>query len=226
MGLLTPLSRLLGRGLGRPTFAGADRALAAVSGATTSSAPSAGLSSALSAAFPSSAVSVSSPDRFGDSAGSGDSSGNGGLVGASVGSGDSSGNGGLVGASAGSGANSGNGGLAGAAIGSGPNSGNGGLVGVSAGSDGVRASVVSMPCWDLFEAQDEAYQESVLPPDAAILAVEAAASFGWDRWADDSVSIDRFGASAPGEVALAKLGYTPEHVAQRARELIDELEEG
>src|SRR5690606_40385618 len=75
MGLLTPLSRLLGRGLGRPTFAGADRALAAVSGATTSSAPSAGLSSVLSAAFPSSAVSVSSPDRFGDSAGSGDSGG-------------------------------------------------------------------------------------------------------------------------------------------------------
>jgi len=92
-------------------------------------------------------------------------------------------------------------------------------------AEGVRASVVSMPSWDLFEAQDEAYQESVLPPDSAILAVEAAASFGWDRWADDSVSIDRFGASAPGEVALAKLGYTPEHVAQRARELIEELED-
>jgi transketolase len=92
-------------------------------------------------------------------------------------------------------------------------------------AEGVRASVVSMPCWDLFEAQDETYQASVLPPDAAILAVEAAASFGWDRWADDSVSIDRFGASAPGEVALAKLGYTPEHVAERARELLAELEE-
>jgi transketolase len=91
--------------------------------------------------------------------------------------------------------------------------------------DGVRASVVSMPCWDLFEAQDETYQASILPPDSPILAVEAAASFGWDRWADDSVSIDRFGASAPGEVALAKLGYTPEHVAQRARDLIDELGE-
>ena len=82
-----------------------------------------------------------------------------------------------------------------------------------------------MPCWDLFEMQDDAYQESVLPPDVPTLAVEAASSFGWDRWADDSVSIDRFGASAPGEVALEKLGYTGENVARRAVALIDELEE-
>jgi transketolase len=91
--------------------------------------------------------------------------------------------------------------------------------------DGIIARVVSMPCWDLFEMQDDAYQESVLPPDVPTLAVEAASSFGWDRWADDSVSIDRFGASAPGEVALEKLGYTGENVARRAVALIDELEE-
>jgi transketolase len=65
----------------------------------------------------------------------------------------------------------------------------------------------------------------VLPPDVPTLAVEAASSFGWDRWADDSVSIDRFGASAPGEVALEKLGYTAENVARRATALIDELED-
>ena len=91
--------------------------------------------------------------------------------------------------------------------------------------DGVSARVVSMPCWDLFELQDDDYQEDVLPPDVPTLAVEAAASFGWDRWADDSVSIDRFGASAPGEVALEKLGYTGENVARRAVALMDELEE-
>jgi transketolase len=57
------------------------------------------------------------------------------------------------------------------------------------------------------------------------LAVEAGASLGWDRWADDSVSLDRFGASAPGDIALANLGYTPDNVADRARQLVDELKE-
>jgi transketolase len=91
--------------------------------------------------------------------------------------------------------------------------------------DDIAARVVSMPCWDLFEVQDDDYQASILPPDVPTLAVEAGASFGWDRWADDSVSIDRFGASAPGEVALERLGYTGENVATRAVALIDELEE-
>jgi transketolase len=92
-------------------------------------------------------------------------------------------------------------------------------------ADDVAARVVSMPCWDLFEVQDDDYQESVLPPDIPTLAVEAASSFGWDRWADDSVSIDRFGASAPGDVALEKLGFTGENVARRAVALMDELED-
>jgi len=91
--------------------------------------------------------------------------------------------------------------------------------------EGVAARVVSMPSWDLFEVQDDDYQEAVLPPDVPTLAVEAASSFGWDRWADDSVSIDRFGASAPGEVALERLGYTAQNVADRAIALIDELED-
>ena len=93
-------------------------------------------------------------------------------------------------------------------------------------SEGIVARVVSMPSWDLFELQDEGYQESVLPSDVPTLAVEAATSFGWDRWADDSVSIDRFGASAPGKVALANLGFTPENVAERARQLLAALEDG
>lgn len=92
-------------------------------------------------------------------------------------------------------------------------------------ADGVVARVVSMPSWDLFERQDDDYQESVLPSDVPTLAVEAATSFGWDRWADDSVSIDRFGASAPGKVALEKLGFTPENVAERAKSLLAALED-
>jgi transketolase len=90
---------------------------------------------------------------------------------------------------------------------------------------GVTARVVSMPSWDLFEAQSDEYQNSVLPPTVPTLAVEAGASLGWDRWADDSVSIDRYGASAPGDVALANLGYTPDNVAERARQLLHDLRE-
>ena len=87
------------------------------------------------------------------------------------------------------------------------------------------ASVVSMPSWDLFAAQSDDYQNSVLPPEVPTLAVEAGASLGWDRWADDSVSLDRYGASAPGDIALANLGYTPENVADRARQLLTDLKE-
>ncbi|MDP9386921.1 MAG: transketolase [Actinomycetota bacterium] len=91
------------------------------------------------------------------------------------------------------------------------------------GGDGVVARVVSMPSWELFETQDDDYQERVLPSEVPTLAVEAAVSFGWDRWADDTVSIERFGASAPGKVALANLGFTPENVAERARALLSAL---
>jgi transketolase len=92
-------------------------------------------------------------------------------------------------------------------------------------ADGLSARVVSMPSWDLFATQGDDYQSAVLPPEVPTLAVEAGASFGWDRWADDSVSLDRFGASAPGDVALANLGFTPENVADRARQLVHDLRE-
>ncbi len=85
---------------------------------------------------------------------------------------------------------------------------------------GVAARVVSMPSWDLFEASSVATRWSVLPPGVPKLAVEAGISLGWDRYADDVVAIDRFGASAPGDVVLAQFGYTPEHVAQRASMLL------
>jgi len=80
--------------------------------------------------------------------------------------------------------------------------------------------VVSMPSWDLFEAQSTGYREQVLPPGVPTLAVEAATRFGWERWADDVVSIEHFGASAPGKVVLERFGYTPENVAARARDLL------
>jgi transketolase len=86
--------------------------------------------------------------------------------------------------------------------------------------DGVRARVVSMPSWELFESQDEAYRDEVLPPGLPSVSVEAGISLGWERWVDRSVSIDRFGASAPGMEVLEKLGITPDHVARTVRELL------
>jgi transketolase len=86
--------------------------------------------------------------------------------------------------------------------------------------EGLPASVVSLPSWDRFEAQPRAYQEAVLPPDLPVLSVEAASTFGWARWADDSIGIDRFGASAPGGLVLDKLGINVDHVVARARALV------
>ena len=85
---------------------------------------------------------------------------------------------------------------------------------------GIAARVVSFPSWDLFAAQPEDYRAAVLPDGVPRLAVEAATSFGWERYANDSISIDRFGASAPGPEVMAHLGFTPDHVAERARSLV------
>ena len=90
-------------------------------------------------------------------------------------------------------------------------------------ADGVAVRVISMPSWELLAEQGDSYRSAVLPDGVPRLAVEAAASLGWERYADASVSIDRFGASAPGSTALANLGYTPENVAARARQLLGTL---
>ncbi|MGH8919037.1 MAG: transketolase-like TK C-terminal-containing protein, partial [Actinomycetes bacterium] len=92
-------------------------------------------------------------------------------------------------------------------------------------ADGYTTRVVSMPSWDLFDQQGDDYQDLVLGADSPILSVEAASSFGWARWADDSVAIDHFGASAPGEQVLAEFGFTGEHVASRARALLFEADD-
>jgi transketolase len=90
--------------------------------------------------------------------------------------------------------------------------------------EGKKVRVVSMPSWELFDAQDEAYRESVLPEAVTKrLAVEAGSSFGWCRYLGvegRSISIDRFGASAPGEVCLEKFGYTVENVIAQAKSLL------
>jgi transketolase len=86
--------------------------------------------------------------------------------------------------------------------------------------EGVKARIVSMPSWELFAAQDEGYRAEVLSPEIPSVSVEAGVSMGWERWVDRSVSIDRFGASAPGPEVMEKLGITAEATAAAARELL------
>jgi transketolase len=90
--------------------------------------------------------------------------------------------------------------------------------------DGVATRVVSMPCIELFEEQSQAYRDEVLPPSVdARLAIEAGVRQGWDRYVGakgDVICLDRFGASAPGDVALKNLGFNVENVLQRARMLL------
>jgi len=88
----------------------------------------------------------------------------------------------------------------------------------------ISARVVSMPSWELFELQGSAYQDLVLPPDVPALSIEAATSFGWSRWADEHIALDRFGASAPAEVLYEHFGFTPQVVAQAAEELLDSFD--
>jgi transketolase len=88
-------------------------------------------------------------------------------------------------------------------------------------AEGVRVRLVSMPSFDLFEAQVPAYRREVLPPDiTARVAVEAASPLGWDRYAGltgEILAMTTFGASAPGDDLMKRFGFTPEHVAAAAR---------
>ncbi|MEJ7723632.1 MAG: transketolase [Ilumatobacteraceae bacterium] len=81
--------------------------------------------------------------------------------------------------------------------------------------------VVSLPSWDRFERQDETFFDEIFPEGVPVLSVEAGTTFGWERYADDSIGIDRFGVSAPGAEVLDRLGINPDHVAARALELLD-----
>ncbi|GLV48316.1 transketolase [Thermus sp. LT1-2-5] len=85
---------------------------------------------------------------------------------------------------------------------------------------GVGVRVVSLPCFELFEAQPEDYRKGVLPPGLPVVAVEAGASLGWERYAHKVVGLDRFGASAPYPEVYERLGFTPERVAEALLALV------
>ena len=92
----------------------------------------------------------------------------------------------------------------------------------------VLARVVSMPSWELFDAQPQSYRDQVLLPSVpARLAVEAGATQGWHRYVGDRgdvLGVDRFGASAPGEVVMREYGFTVEHVVQKALAVVKQTE--
>lgn len=87
----------------------------------------------------------------------------------------------------------------------------------------IETRVVSMPSWELFDAQPQSYQDSVLPPTLPRVVVEAGVRVGWDRWAGCNskfVTIDRFGASGPYQAVMEKLGITPENVVRQIKSLL------
>jgi transketolase len=90
--------------------------------------------------------------------------------------------------------------------------------------DGISTRVISMPSWELFAKQDPAYRDQVLPASVpARLSIEAGAKLGWERWVGergDSIGLERFGASAPGEVLLKELGFDVDNVVAKAKALL------
>jgi transketolase len=88
------------------------------------------------------------------------------------------------------------------------------------GAEGIAARVVSMPSWELLEAQPHQYRASLFPAGVPVVAVEAGISLGWERFAERTVTLDRFGASAPGAEVLERLGITADAVAATVRELV------
>jgi transketolase len=91
-------------------------------------------------------------------------------------------------------------------------------------AEGIAARVVSMPSWDIFELQDAAYKDEVLPPELdARVAVEQGATLGWDRYVGrtgEKIVMHTFGASAPARDLQRKFGFTPEHVYEAAKRQI------
>jgi transketolase len=87
--------------------------------------------------------------------------------------------------------------------------------------DGIRSRVVSLPCWELFDAQPQSYRDAVLPPGIrARVSIEAASPFGWERYVGLEgaiIGVNRFGASAPGPVVMREFGFTVEHIVATAK---------
>lgn len=87
-------------------------------------------------------------------------------------------------------------------------------------AEGIRARVVSMPSWFLFERQESTYKASVLPKGLPAVSIEAGSTLAWPRYSDAQVGIDRFGLSAPGDQVMKELGITPENLAETTRKLL------
>ena len=83
-----------------------------------------------------------------------------------------------------------------------------------------------MPSWDRFETMSSEFKLSVFPRGTPVLSVEAGSTFGWSKYADQSIGIDRFGASAPGNVVMQKLGLNVQHVVESAIALIESDKQG
>lgn len=94
-------------------------------------------------------------------------------------------------------------------------------------NQGIATNVVSMPCWETFQEQDAGYRDSILPPSVrARVAVEAASTLGWERWTGmdgEVVGMTTFGASAPQKDVYRHFGFTPENIAERAKQVVDRL---
>jgi transketolase len=88
--------------------------------------------------------------------------------------------------------------------------------------EGFDAQVVSMPSWDLFEAQEEEYADEVFPPGVPVVACEAGSSMGWERFADLTVSIDTWGASAPAEKLMEEFGFDADAVVEAALMILED----
>jgi transketolase len=92
--------------------------------------------------------------------------------------------------------------------------------------DGIRSRVVSMPSWELFDAQPQSYRDAVLPPSVrARVSIEAASPFGWERYVGLEgaiIGVNHFGASAPGPVVMREFGFTPEHIVETAKAVLQQ----
>jgi transketolase len=92
-------------------------------------------------------------------------------------------------------------------------------------ADGVPTRVVSLPCWELFEAQSAEYRDQVLPPGStARVSIEAGVSLGWDRWVGPlgaMISVEHFGLSAPGPQVMEAFGITADHLVDVARGVLE-----
>jgi transketolase len=87
-------------------------------------------------------------------------------------------------------------------------------------SAGTAVRVVSMPCWEWFDKTPFDYQAAVFPEELPVISVEAGATLGWERYADESIGIDTFGTSAPGDVAFEFFGFTSAVVASTVKEVL------